>query len=605
MRENKIFILQIAIVCISIIYIIRLFVIQIIDTSYKEEAMNNAVRREIVYPYRGIIFDRNDKKMLVANTSVYDVMFTPKKLKIEDTLHFLKSFGLSKEEFRQIWVNACDKKKGNSYYKASVFLPTLSTQDYARIQEKLVNYPSMYVNVRSVRNYPDACMANALGYIAEISEGQLAKYGKENYQPGDFIGFSGLEKEYEKELRGKRGVKYVMVNVHGVEKGSFLSGRYDTASIAGVDITSTIDLDLQVYAEKLMQNQTGSVVAIEPSTGEILCFVSAPTYDPNMLAGKEFSKNFKKLDRDSSKPLYCRPLMGLYPPGSTFKPINYTVAKMLGVLDTNQVFPCARNLVNCHGHHSSANFHTGVQYSCNPYAYFVFKKLLYRGKSSNAFVDTRLSFEEWRENVMKFGLSQRLGIDLPSEKAGYLPTTKYYNKYFGENRWAFETIYSLGLGQGEILETPLQLANIGAIFANRGYYYTPHLVKKIGDKVTNRKEYLEKRIVYQDSVFFRSMVNAMADVVRAGTATMARSQVIEICGKTGTAENPHGKDHSLFFAFAPKDNPKIAIGVVMENAGWGATAAAPLGSLVIEKYLRGEIKRTYLEDYVLKGEFIE
>jgi len=297
--------------------------------------------------------------------------------------------------------------------------------------------------------------------------------------------------------------------------------------------------------------------------------------------------------------------MGLYPPGSTFKPINYTVARMLGVLDTNQIFPCARNLVNCHGRHSSANFHTGMQYSCNPYAYFTFKKMLYRGKSSNPFIDTRLSFEEWREGVLKFGLSQKLGIDLPSEKAGYLPTTKYYNKYFGENRWAFETIYSLGLGQGEILETPLQLANVAAIFANKGYYYTPHLVKRIGDKVTNRKEYLEKKIVLQDSIFFRSMINAMSDVVKAGTATMARSQVIEICGKTGTAENPHGKDHSLFFAFAPKDNPKIAIGVIMENAGWGATAAAPLGSLVIEKYLRGEIKRTYLEDYVLKGEFIE
>jgi penicillin-binding protein 2 len=604
MRENKVFVLQIVIAIVCIIYTLRLFWIQIIDNKYKEEALSNAVRKEVVYPYRGIIFDRNGK-MLVSNTPVYDIMFTPKKLKIEDTAHFLKTFAITKEEFKAIWKNACDSRKGNSSYKASVFIPTLSTQDYAKIQEKLVNYPSMYINARSVRNYPSACMANALGYIAEVSEAQIVKYGKENYQPGDYIGFSGIEKEYEKELRGKRGVKYVMVNVHGVEKGSFLDGRYDTASVAGSDLTSTVDLDLQVYAEKLMKHQVGSVVAIEPSTGEILCFVSAPTYNPNLLAGKEYSKNFSKLYRDSLKPLYSRPLMGLYPPGSTFKPINYTVAQMEGVLDQNQVFPCARNIVNCHGHHSSANFHTGVQYSCNPYAYFIFKKLLYRGKSTNPFIDTRLSFEEWRANVLKFGLSQKLGIDLPSEKAGNLPTVKYYNKYFGENRWAFETIYSLGLGQGEVLVTPLQLANVGSIFANRGYYYTPHLIKKMGDKITTRTQYLNKKTVLDDTAYFNSIVSALADVVKAGTATMARSQVIEICGKTGTAENPHGKDHSLFFGFAPKNNPKIAIGVVMENAGWGATAAAPLASLVIERYLRGEIKRTYLEEYIIKGVFFE
>ncbi|MFN8437600.1 MAG: penicillin-binding transpeptidase domain-containing protein [Cytophagales bacterium] len=604
MKENKVVILQLVILFVCIAFVTRLFYLQIIDSSYKEEAMSNAVRREIVYPYRGIIFDRNGK-MLVSNTPVYDVMFTPKKLVIRDTAHFLKSFDITLDQFKAIWKNACDRTKGNTPNKPSVFLPRLTTHEYARVQEKLVNYPSMYINARSVRNYPSSCMANALGYIAEISEKQLEKYGKENYQPGDYIGFSGIEKEYEKELRGRRGVKYIMVNVHGVEKGSFLNGRYDTASVAGFDLTSTVDLDLQVYAEKLMQGKIGSVVAIEPSTGEILCFVSAPTYDPNLLTGKEYSKNFRTLNRDSLKPLYCRPLQGVYPPGSTFKPINYTVAQMMHVLDTNEVFPCARGLVNCHGRHSSANFHTGVQYSCNPYAYFIFRKILYRGLSHNKFIDTRLSFEQWRKNVLKFGLSQRLGIDLPFERPGNLPSVKYYNKYFGVNRWAFETIYSLGLGQGEVLVTPLQLANVAAIFANRGYYYSPHLIKKIGDKSTTRTQFLEKKQVYQDSIFFNSMISAMGDVVRAGTATMARSQVIEIAGKTGTAENPHGDDHSLFLGFAPKNNPKIAVGVVLENAGWGATAAAPLASLIIERYLRGEIKRTYLEEYVLKGQFIK
>ncbi len=600
MRENRKQLIQLAIILISFAFLVKLFFIQVIDSKYKEDAMNNAVHKVIVYPYRGVIFDRNNK-MLVANTPVFDIMMVPRKVNIGDTAQFLQNFNLSKEDYIKTFLAA----KKYSQVKPSVFLPTLGNEDFARIQDKLVNYPGFYVQARSVRNYPYKCLANALGYIGEVSQEKIELLGVNNYRAGDYVGISGIEEKYEPELRGQRGVKYVMVNVKGVEKGSFLEGKFDTLSVAGKDLKATIDIELQQYAELLMQGQIGSIVAIEPKTGEVLAFVSSPSYDPNLLTGKDFSKNYRKLVLDSLKPLFNRPLMAMYPPGSTFKPINYMIALKLGLLDTNQVFPCQRSLVNCHGRHSSANFHTGVQYSCNPYAYFVFKKLMYQGFSTNAFVDTRKSFEVWRENALKFGLAKKLGIDLPNEKNGNLPSVKFYNKYFGENRWAFETIYSLGLGQGEILETPIQLANLACIFANRGYYYTPHLIKSIGEKRMIRKEYVEKHELNINKIYFNSMVEAMEDVVSAGTATMARSTVMSICGKTGTAENPHGKDHSLFFGFAPKDNPTIAIAVVMENAGWGATAAAPLASLVIEKYLRKEIKRSYLEDYIRKGVFFE
>lgn len=600
MKNKRIYILNLAILLVAIVYLIRLFWIQVVDDRFKNDAMNNAVHRVIVYPYRGVIKDRNDK-LLVANTPVYDIMMIPKKCKINDTTDFLRVFQIDHEYF----IKTTEAAKKYSVFKPSVFLSTLSDMDYARIQERLVDFPGFYVQARSVRNYPFACMANALGYTGEVSKEKIELLGKDNYKAGDYVGISGIEEKYEKELRGQRGVKYVMVNVKGIEKGPFMEGRFDTVSVAGQDLQCTVDIDLQQYAELLMKNQTGSIVAIEPSTGEILCFVSAPSYDPNLLTGKEFSKNYRMLVTDPKKPLFNRPLMAMYPPGSTFKPINYLTALRRNVLDSNQVFPCDRSKVSCHGRHASANFHTGLQFSCNPYAYFVFRKLLYQNKHKNPFIDTRINFEQWLEDTKELGIGVKLGIDLPNEKAGNLPSVKFYNKYFGENRWAFETIYSLGLGQGEVLVTPLQLANIAAIFANKGYFYTPHMIKAIGENKTIRQEYAEKHIIDAPPQVWSSFYSALADIVRAGTATMARSTVIEICGKTGTAENPHGKDHSLFWAFAPKENPKIAIAVIMENAGWGATAAAPLASLVIEKYLRGEIKRKYLEDYVLKGQFIE
>ena len=600
MKESRIRIIQAAFIIIAAVYILRLFYLQIIDTSLKLEAQNNAVHRNVVYPYRGIIFDRNGK-MLVSNTPVYDVMVIPREVKITDSADFCSVFGMTIEEVREAFKIA----KAYSKVKPSLFIPALYDMDYARVQERLVDYPGFFVQARSIRNYPQNCMANALGYIGEISKEKIEKIGSDNYQAGDYIGISGLEEEYEKELRGVRGVRYTMVNVRGIEKGSFMDGQFDTLSVAGKDLISSIDIDLQMYAETLMVGQTGSIIALEPQTGEILAYVSAPSYNPNDLTGKNFSKNYRKLLMDEKRPLFNRPIMASYPPGSTFKTVNSLIALQTGAIDSNEVFQCNRGIVNCHGHHRSANFHQGIQYSCNPYAWNVFRKMMYRGYNpNNKFIDTRLGFEKWRDEVAKFGLGKKLGVDLPNEKNGNIPSVKYYNKYFGENRWAFETIYSLALGQGEIGITPVQLANVAAIYANRGYYYIPHLIKRIGEKHI-RKEYREKHDLGYNKVYLESLVSAMADVVRAGTATMARSDSITICGKTGTVQNPHGKDHSMFIGFAPRDNPKIAIAVVMENAGWGATASAPLGSLLIEKYIRKKVRRKWLQDYITKGVFFE
>lgn len=600
MKESRIRVIQVAFIIIAAVYIARLFYLQIIDTSLKLEAQNNAVHRNVVYPYRGIIFDRNGK-MLVSNTPVYDIMVIPKEVRITDTTDFCEVFGLTVEEVRENLKVA----RAYSKVKPSIFIPALYDQDFARVQDRLVDYPGFFVQARSIRNYPQNCMANALGYIGEISKEKIEKIGSDNYQAGDYIGISGLEEEYEKELRGVRGVRYTMVNVRGIEKGSFLDGQFDTLSVAGKDLVSSIDIDLQMYAETLMVGQTGSIIALEPQTGEILAYVSAPSYNPNDLTGKNFSKNYRKLLMDEKRPLFNRPIMASYPPGSTFKTVNSLIALQTGAIDSNEIFQCNRSIVNCHGHHRSANFHQGIQYSCNPYAWNVFRKMMYRGYNpNNKFIDTRLGFEKWRDEVAKFGLGKKLGVDLPNEKNGNIPSVKYYNKYFGENRWAFETIYSLSLGQGEIGITPVQLANVAAIYANRGYYYIPHLIKRIGEKHI-RKEYSEKHDLGYNKVYLESLVSAMADVVRAGTATMARSDSIIICGKTGTVQNPHGKDHSMFIGFAPRNNPKIAIAVVMENAGWGATASAPLGSLLIEKYIRKKVRRKWLQDYITKGVFFE
>lgn len=601
MFEQRRYIIQAIVIGVGVIYLLKLLWLQIIDDTFKDEALQNSIQRITVYPYRGVIFDRNGK-MLVANTPVFDINVIPKDVKIADTAAFCQLFAMPIEEVRTKLREA----RRYSKVKPSVFVPTLSTEDWARIQDKIVDYPGFYVQARSVRNYPYKCMANALGYIGEVSKERIELLGKDNYKSGDYIGISGMEEIYEKQLRGKRGVRYVMVDVKGAEKGAFKDGAFDTLSVAGENMTSTIDVELQAYGEQLMMGKTGSIVAIEPATGEMLCLVSAPTYDPNLLVGKSFSKNYNELSRNPYKPLYNRALQAMYPPGSTFKILQSLIALNDHLIDSNRTLPCNKGLINCHNHPPTRGMRGAIQHSCNPYFYVVYNTMLQRGLSPNAYVDAAKGFDIWYDYITSFNLGRRLGIDLPNEKGGRVPTHAFYDKVYGDNRWAFKTIFSLGIGQGELLVVPLQMANLAAIMANRGHFYIPHVMKKIGNKEAVDSIYRVKHYTKIDPKYFPTVDNGMFDVVDFGTAYRSRLPKIPYCGKTGTAQNPHGEDHSVFMAFAPRYNPKIAIAVYVENAGFGDKWAAPIASLMIEKYLTDTIAkpRKEIEDRMMKKNFI-
>jgi penicillin-binding protein 2 len=442
-----------------------------------------------------------------------------------------------------------------------------------------------------------------MGYIGEINPSQLEQDTSKYYVQGDYVGLSGMERFYENELRGKKGVKYKMVNVKGVDKGHFKNGEYDTLSLAGNNITSTIDLELQLYGEMLMNGKRGSVVAIEPATGEILAMISAPYYDPNILTGADFSKNYQTLNKDQSKPLFNRPIMATYPPGSIFKIVQSLIGLQEGILKPETTFTCNKSLVACHEHPSPSNLFGAIRNSCNPYYHQAFRQIINQDISKNTFEDTQIGLDSWREKVLKFGLGSPLGVDLTNEKGGSIPSSKLYDKKYGAGKWKYSTIYSLSIGQGEMLVTPLQMANLAAIFANKGFYYTPHLIKSIEGNINLIPEqYRTKNEVGIDAHHFDLIQDAMAEALY-GTANRAVIEDIVIAGKTGTAQNPHGEDHSVFIAFAPKENPKIAIAVYVENAGWGGRAAASTASLMIEKYIKGEISRTALQEYVIAGNF--
>ncbi|MDX5347678.1 MAG: penicillin-binding protein 2 [Hymenobacteraceae bacterium] len=598
--ESRKYVIQIIFLVVGITFAIKLFFIQVFNSSYKTAAENNAIQKIIQYPFRGLIYDR-DGKLLVQNTPVYDLMVVPKEVKLTDTLRFANLLGVEMEDFRARLMAA----KKYSYVKPSAFLQKLSNKDLAGIQEHLVDFPGFYINARTARGYPHQNMAHALGYIAEISPQQLESGKYPGYRPGDYIGKSGIELEYEEYLMGKRGVKYMMVNVRGIEKGSFKDGQYDTLSVAGKNLISTIDLDLQQYGEFLMNGKKGSVVAIEPSTGEILSFISAPFYDPNLFTGKDFGKNYMALQGDTDKTLFNRPLMAVYPPGSIFKLVQAAIGLQEGIISVNTTLPCNKSLVGCHPHTSPLNLQGSIQHSCNPYYYQVVRAILNQNKSKNTFKDTEIGLREWDEHIYSFGFGEKLGIDLPNEKRGLVPSPNLYNKYYGEGRWKFSTIRSISIGQGEVGVTPLQMANLAAIIANRGYYYTPHLIKAIGENGKPLEEYSEKHYTTVDARHFTPIIEGMRAVVTSGTAAWAnRGLNIEVCGKTGTAENPHGEDHAVYIAFAPKDNPKIAIAVYVENAGFGGMSAAPIASLMMERYLNDSVARKPLEDYVLRGKFI-
>jgi penicillin-binding protein 2 len=599
MNESRKYIIQGVIVLSSIVFVFKLFSIQVLDGNYKLAAENNIVQKIVEYPYRGLILDREGEP-IVINTPIYDLMIVPREVQMTDSLAFCNLMNITIEDFK-VKIKAAAKY---STIKPSIFIDKLSNQEFARIQDKIINYQGFYVLARTVRSYPDRMLSNALGYVGEISKRQLERDSTGYYSQGDFIGISGMESQYEKVLRGKRGVSYKMVNVRGVEKGNFKDGQYDTLSIPGENIISTIDRDLQKYAEKLLEGKVGSAVAIEPSTGEILAFVSSPSYDPNLLSGKNFSAAYNQLTLDTLKPLFNRPLMAMYPPGSMFKTVQALIAMQYKVLTPNEIIYSDGNLIGDLAPNGPYNLIRAITLSSNNYFYKVFRRIINQDVDPNTYIDSRIGLERWKASLAKFGLGIVLPTDLPNVKSGLIPNADYYDRIYGKNRWKFSNIYSLSIGQGEVLVTPLQMANLGAIIANKGYFYYPHIVKGINTTGNKPEIFRQRNFAGVDTSHYQVVIDGMEAVVSSGSARRAFIPDIVVCGKTSTVQNPQGPDHSGFMGYAPKVNPQIAIAVYVENTGWGGRAAASIASLLIEYQVSGEIKRQWLEDYVLKGEFL-
>jgi penicillin-binding protein 2 len=581
--QSRRWVIILIILFIGVIFLSRLFYIQVIDSKWIDRAQSITHSRKIIKPSRGLIYDRNGELLVIAK-QVYDIWTTPKDIGEVDTLELCEVLGITKADF--------DKrlKKARNYapYKASVFIEGISQEDYGSIITKLKHYKGFETKKNTQRGYPHDIAAHILGYIRKISAEQYAKDKlKEEpyYLMDDYIGITGLERTYEKELRGKRGALEYLRDRLGNE-ATELSTNY---AQEGKKIYSSIDLNLQEYGEQLMNNKIGCIVAIEPSTGEILSMVSAPTYSPTGLVGRDFAKTWSALSKnDSLKPLLNRSVYNSnYRPGSIFKLVQALVAMEEGVISESTGFPCNKSLIGCHNHESPSNIRTAIKHSCNPYFYQVYKKLILRGESSSVFIDSRIGLTKWREAVASFGLGVKFNSDIPGVKKGNIPDTAFYDKWYGKNRWAFSTIYSNSIGEGEIGVSPLQMANLAAILANKGYYYTPHLVKKIGEDGDKKPLFKEKHYTMVDSSYFTPVREAMEQVVLSGTARRAQVDSVAVCGKTGTVENKNFNDHSVFIAFAPKDDPKIAIAVYVEYGTWGGTWAAPIASVMIEKYLKG------------------
>lgn len=597
-HTDRMYVMMGIVILIAITFLGRLFFIQVLDDSYRLSAENNVLRYQIEFPARGLIYDRNGE-LLVYNEAAYDLMVIPRQAKDIDTASLCQILDMSREQF----VKKMNDAKAYSWRKATVFQKQISGVTYANLQEKLYRMNGFFVQKRTLRKYPQPIAAHLLGYVGEANQMKLES--DSYYKKGDYVGISGLEKSYEKELRGSKGIKVVMVDVFNREKGGYKEGKYDTSAVAGKSITSSIDTKLQAYGESLMQNKTGAIVALEPATGEILALISGPTFDPNLLVGRVRSKNYNLLLKDTMKPLFNRALMSEQnPPGSTFKLINALIGQQVGVLNENTTYRCPRGYISgnfrmgCHNHRSPLNLRESIQHSCNAYYGNVFRNIIdYTGKPWEG-------FEIWRNHVISFGLGTKFNTDLPVEYSGSVPTAKFYDKYYGEHRWKSLTIISMAIGQGELGTTPLQLANMTAAIANRGFYYRPHLVKAIdGQPITNR--FTEKQMTTINREYFIPVVDGMEMVFQqGGTGYRSRLDSLSMCGKTGTAQNPHGEDHSIFICFAPKDNPKIALAVFVENGGGGSKYAAPMASLMVEKYLRDTISRPAFEQFILDANLI-
>jgi penicillin-binding protein 2 len=592
------------IIITGIIYISRLFYLQIYTGKPYNIFEDNAIRKVYDYPKRGNVYDRNGK-LLVANQASYDVMVIPREVEPLDTLEFCSLLKITKEDFIKIY----NKSKNYSPRLPSVFVSHLSKEDYAILQEKMRKFDGFYIQKRSLRDYQTTIGANVLGDIGEVSRSLINK--EPYYKMGDLIGKQGVEISYENTLRGVKGIKFIQKNRFNRDIGPYKEGKFDTIAQAGKDITITIDAILQEYGEKLMQNKRGGIIALEPSSGEILAMITAPSYNPNKLVGRERSKNFTKLYRDTiAKPLFDRGLKAQYAPGSPFKVLNALIALQEDVVNTQENFTCrmgyyygSKKLTGCHHHRSPVNMNSGIYMSCNAYFANVFRRIIDKYDSPDK------GTNKWSNHVKSFGLGNYLGYDLKIGNKGRIPDGNFYNKWYPDFKWGSPTIISNAIGQGEVETTPIQLANMAAAIANRGFFYTPHIIKHIKNDTIDRK-FTTPKYTTIDKQYFEPVIQGMLDVFEkpGGTANYLKVPGIEICGKTGTAENfikidsvrTQLTDHSIFVAFAPKDNPKIAIAVFVENGYWGSRYAGRIASLMIEKYIKKEITRIDLERWIIE-----
>ena len=591
--ENRRYVISGAVVFLVLIYVIRLFMLQIVDSDYKAWADSNAFLKKTLYPSRGLIYDRNGN-LLVYNQPAYEVMMIMREVQPFDTLDFCQILGITKEQFVKRVADIKDRRlnPGYSSYVPQLFMNQLSAQEYGVLQEKLYKFPGFYIQNRTNREYEYPYAANILGYIGEVNKKDIEN--DSYYVQGDDSGRSGVERSYEKVLRGVKGEEILLRDAHGRIKGKYDEGKHDRAPESGKNLTLAIDMELQAYGEKLMQNKLGGIVMIEPETGEVLCMVSAPSYDPSLLVGRKRGKNHLMLQRDPSKPLFDRPLMAQYPPGSTFKPTQGLIFLQEQVITPETRYTCAHGYTfrggkpACHGHPSPLPLSGALSTSCNSFFPWGLHDML---DSRVRYPSVQQAFDVWKDHMVSMGYGYKLGIDLPGEKRGYIPNSKTYDKIY-RGRWNSSTIISIAIGQGEILATPLQICNLAATVANRGYFITPHVVKEIQDTPLDTL-YTRRRYPTIDSHYYEYVAEGMRGAVigspYGATCRGANLPDIEVCGKTGTAENPHGKDHSIFMGFAPYHQPKVAICVFVENAGFGATYAVPIGRLMIEKYLNREI----------------
>ena len=581
---------------VALIYLIQLFRIQILNDDYKFSANNNALRYDVLTPVRGLILDR-DSNLIVSNIPSYNLMVIPREVRRLDTISLCNLISIDINIFREKLKEIKDYSK----YKASIFHKQIDYKQASKLQEKLFQFPGFFLQTINTRKYLTESSAHILGYLGEVNQEKVDT--DTYYNKGDLLGVKGIEAGYEKYLRGKKGMSITLVDVYNRTQGKFQEGKFDTLPISGNNIYSTIDLELQKYGEKLMQNKIGAIVAIEPKTGEILSLVSSPSYNPAQLSGRDRSKNFKKLISNKEKPLFNRALSGLYPPGSIFKLLNGLIALEEDIVDKNKLYSCINGFeyeknkfVKCHPHKSYTNLEQAIAISCNTYFCKAFSETFKK------FNTTKKSYNIWRNHIKSFGVGEWMNNDFVSGAPGFLPKHDYYNKYYGRTSWNSSTIISMAIGQGELLLTPIQMANIASIIANKGFYFTPHIIKSIEGKSHIDSSFTVKKYTTISPKNYDIIIEGMERVIKDnnGTAHNIKSDDIVICGKTGTAQNTHGEDHSIFIAFAPKEDPKIALAVYVENGGWGSKWAAPIASLIIEKYTNSEIN-TDLEKFILNG----